>query len=481
MKHIFFILVTALVLIAPSCTKPLSSLNVDPKSSKVALGTALFTQAQKNFSDANSTTSISVAPFRVVSQEWTENSYIYEAIYDFAVYDCPDGWWNSMYINLIHNTELAKQAFPVNFPGTSGALRNDLDITDLLEVYAFSELVATFGDVPYSQAEKASIPFPKYDDAKTVYTDLLMRIDTCLAGLNANENAMGSADLVYGGNVTQWIKFAASLKLRMAMLLADVDPATAATKVNEAITTGVFQSNSDNALFAYDAASPTNSNPIWQSISYSGRHDFVPANLLVSTMVGWNDPRLPYYFTKYNGGYSGGNPGQGNGYGLFSDFGSALYTASLPADLLDYPEVQFYLAEAVERGFIPGLASTYYNNAITASIQSWGDNNPADVTAYLAQPSVNYTTAAGTWKQKIGYQAWIADYNRNWESWTLIRRLGYPDIDAVSPPVGAVSTFPLRLYYPINEVSSNPINWAAAAKLIPGGADVVTAKLFWMP
>ncbi len=71
MKHIFFILVTALVLIAPSCTKPLSSLNVDPKSSKVALGTALFTQAQKNFSDANSTTSISVAPFRVVSQEWT--------------------------------------------------------------------------------------------------------------------------------------------------------------------------------------------------------------------------------------------------------------------------------------------------------------------------------------------------------------------------------------------------------------------------
>jgi hypothetical protein len=153
----------------------------------------------------------------------------------------------------------------------------------------------------------------------------------------------------------------------------------------------------------------------------------------------------------------------------------------LPADLLDYPEIQFYLAEAVERGFIPGTAATYYNNAVTASIQFWGDNNPADATAYLAQPSVNYTTAAGTWRQKIGYQEWIASYNRNWESWTLIRRLGYPDINVVSPPVGAVSSFPLRLYYPINEVSSNPINWAAATKLIPGGQDVVTAKLFWMP
>ena len=475
------ILLTALVLMAASCTKPLNSLNVDPKSSSVALAGALFTQAQKNFSDANTTTSISVAPFRVVSQEWTENSYVYEAQYDFAVYDCPDGWWNTMYVNVIHNADLAKKAFPVNFLGTPGALRNDLDITDLMEVYAYSQLVATFGDIPYSQAENPAIPFPKYDAAATVYTDLLMRIDTCIAGLNVNESAMGSADLIYGGNVAQWIKFAASLKLRMAMLLADVDPTTAASKVNEAITTGVFQSNSDNALFSYDPASPTNSNPIWQAIFNSGRHDFVPANLLVSTMTGWNDPRLPYYFTQYNGGYSGGIPGNGNGYGLFSDFGAALYTASLPGDLLDYPEIQFYLAEAVERGFITGMAATYYNNAITASIQFWGDNNAADATAYLAQPSVNYATAAGTWQQKIGYQAWIADYNRNWESWTLIRRLGYPNINVVSPPVGAITSFPLRLYYPINEVSSNPINWQAATKNIPGGQDVVTAKPFWMP
>src|ERR1700678_3845907 len=96
------ILLIALVLIAFSCTKPLSSLNVDPKSSLVGLSTAVFTQSEKSFSDANTTTNIAVAPFRVVSQEWTENSYIYEAIYDFAVYDCPDGWWNSMYINVIH-------------------------------------------------------------------------------------------------------------------------------------------------------------------------------------------------------------------------------------------------------------------------------------------------------------------------------------------------------------------------------------------
>jgi hypothetical protein len=469
------------MVIGMSCTKDISSLNVNPKSSTSAIATALFTQTEKNLVDNNNTTNISQAPFRIVSQEWTENSYVYEAEYNFAVYDCPDGWWNIMYINVIQNAELAKKAFPVNFPGTPGALRNDLDITDMLEIYAYSELVATYGDIPYSQAENKAIPFPKYDDAKTVYTDLLKRLDTCISGMNAGELAMGSSDLIYGGNAGQWLKFAASLKLRMAMLLADEDPATATTKVNEAITTGVFQSNGDNALFSYDPASVSNSNPIWTSLVNSGRHDFVPANLLVTTMSNVNDPRLSYYFTQYQGGYSGGNPGQGNGYGLFSDFASQLQSASLPGNLLDYPEVQFYLAEAAARGFIPGTPDTYYNSAITASIQFWGDNNAADVTAYLAQPSVNYATAAGTWQQKIGTQAWIADFNRNWESWTSIRRLGYPDIDAVSPPTGAVTKFPLRLYYPINEASSNPINWAAAVKGIPGGQDVVSAKLFWMP
>jgi hypothetical protein len=99
MKNIILILAGS-ALGASSCTKPLSSLNVDPKSSLVGLPTAVFTQAEKNFADVNTTTSISVAPFRVISQEWTENSYIYEAIYDFAVYDCPDGWWNSISFKL---------------------------------------------------------------------------------------------------------------------------------------------------------------------------------------------------------------------------------------------------------------------------------------------------------------------------------------------------------------------------------------------
>lgn len=468
---------------ASGCTKHLSNLNIDPKSSSAAIPTALFLQGEKNLVDAVTSTSVSSAPFRVLSQEWTENSYTYEANYNLAAYQSPDGWWNALYVNVLHNLDQAKKSFPVDFKSDKITLRNDLDITDLLEVYSYYLLVGTYGDIPYTEALNTTIPFPKYDDAKTIYTDLLMRVDSCIAGINTTEGAMGSADQIYGGNTTEWLKFAASLKLKMAILIADEDPTTSAKKINEAIQTGVFTSNSDNALFSYDPASPGNSNPIWNALVLSGRHDFAPGNLLVNTMVGLNDPRLPFYFTTFPSGsttYKGGVPGAGNGYGTTSDFGAQLQQPAYPGDILDYAEVEFYLAEAAARGFITGSASTYYNNAITASIEFWG-GNAAQATAYLAQPSVAYATATGPWQRKIGYQEWIAFYNHNWDSWTEIRRLGYPDVDVVNPPVSAQGKLPLRYYYPTNETSSNPVNWASAVAKIPGGKDVVSAKLFWEP
>jgi len=468
-------------LVLSACTKDLSTLNIDPKSSSEGLPSALFLQGEKNLSDALTSTSVASAPFRVLSQEWTENTYVYEAQYNFAAYQAPDNFWINLYVNALHNLDVAKQSFPIDFKGDAVTLRNDLDITDLLEVYTFYYLVATYGDVPYSQALNTKYPFPIYDDAKTIYSDLFTRVDSCIAGLNTTEGAMGSEDQIYGGNTTEWLKFAASLKLKMAMLIADEDPTTAGQEVTAAMQTGVFTSDADDALFSYDPGSPGNSNPIWQALVLSGRHDFGPTNILINTMVGWNDPRLPLYFQPTaTGSYVGDVPGAGNGYdpSSVSDFSAQLQAPALQGDLLDYSEVQFYLAESVERGFITGSAATYYDNAITASIEFWG-GSASDAATYLAQPAVAYATATGTWQQKIGYQEWISFYNRNWESWTVIRRLGYPDLDVVNPPVGAHGNLPLRFTYPTKEVTTNPTNWAAAAAKIAGGKDVVSAKLFW--
>jgi hypothetical protein len=145
--------------------------------------------------------------------------------------------------------------------------------------------------------------------------------------------------------------------------------------------------------------------------------------------------------------------------------------------------VEFYLAEAQAQGLISGspnstAAAANYDSAITASIEFWG-GTPTQAATYLAQPSVAYSSATGTWQQVIGYQEFIANYNKNWDSWTDERRLGQPNINVVSPPQGAATTFPLRFTYPPNETTSNPTNTKAAVAALPGGIDALTAALFW--
>jgi len=471
-----------LFMLVSSCTKNLTGLNDNPKASLSAPSASVFIAGEKSLVDLYTTEFWGSAPFRVVAQVWSENTFAVESNYNFATNNAPGGWWTNIYTNALSNLQQAKSLYPTDVQDTN-VLRNDLIVTDILEVYAYSLLVNTYGNIPYSQALNRTIPFPAYDDAKTVEYDLLTRLDTAIAGLNTAYGSLGSADQIYQGNTAQWKKFAATLKLKLALLIADTDPPTAATKVQEAIATGVFQSNADNAVFVYDASAVVNSNPLWQDlINGANLHYYSPSSLFISTLQSWNDPRLPLLFTTDpNNGYSGGIAGGGNSSTELSSFSSQWLAPAFPGDLLDYSETAFLLAEATERGIPTGAtAAIYYDSAVSASIQFWGGSY-SQVLTYLAQPTVNYSTAAGAWRQKIGYQKWIAFANRNWDSWTEIRRLGYPDINVVSPPVAAVSAFPLRFYYPPAEQTSNTAHWAAAVQALPGGEDVVTAKLFWMP
>lgn len=478
MRNLIFVI--ALAVTAQSCTKDITNLNTNPEASATAPSAGVFLAGEKGLVDSYTADNWSAAPFRVIAQVWTMNTYNNITHYQFATDNPMGGWWTALYTNVLSNLAQAKDLYAGDVLD-SNARHNDYIITDILEVYAYSLLVNTFGNVPYTQALDRTIPFPAYDDAKTIEYDLIHRLDTAIAGLNTAYGSFGATDQLYQGNTTQWKKFAATLKLKLALLIADTDPTTAATKVQEAVAAGVFTANTDNALLPYDASAVGNSNPIWQDlINGANLHYYSPASYFITILQSWNDPRLPLLFTRDPGsGYSGGIAGAGNTATTLSSFSAQWLSATFPGDLLDYSETEFLLAEAVERGIpITGTAESHYDNAVTASILSWGGTS-LDAQTYLAQPTVAYTTAAGTWRQKIGYQKWLAFANRNWDSWTEIRRLGYPDLDIVSPPIGANGNLPLRLTYPPAEQISNPTNWAAAVKALPGGQDIVSAKLFW--
>jgi hypothetical protein len=362
--------------------------------------------------------------------------------------------------------------------------KNQITITDIMEVYTWFYLVTTFGNIPYSEALNIENPFPKYDDQKAIVDDLLKRLDADITALITSVESFGSADIIYEGDVAAWKKFANSLKLKIGMTIADADAAKAKTTVESAVASGVFTSSADNALFQY-LSGPPNTNPIWVDLVQSGRKDFVATNTIVNKMKAMNDPRIPYYFTfdATGTGYSGGIPGASNNYATFSKpSGPLLVPGStgmitnpdFPHQLLSYDEVEFFLAEAVERGFtVGGTAKEHYDKAITASIRYWG-GSAAEATTYLAQPGVNYLTAPGGYKQKIGEQKWLALYNRGWDAWIEWRRLDYP---VLTKPVGALTNFPMRFTYNVDEQNLNKTNYDQASTAI--GGDVVTTKLFW--
>ncbi|MDB5007223.1 MAG: hypothetical protein JWP45_1616 [Mucilaginibacter sp.] len=482
-------LIFVLMSILSACTKDLTTLNVNPKNPPLVPSYSLFTNAERVLANTVTSASVNLNIFRLIEQQWTETTYLNETDYQITYRKQPDLIWSTFYSGILINFEKAKLFMQTDVKD-AGTQKNETAITDILEVYSYYYLVTTFGNIPYSQALNINNPFPAYDDQKTIYYDLLTRLDADIAALNTGSGSFGSADLVYNGDPASWIKFANTFKLKMGITIADYDKTKSQAVVESAYKAGVFTSNSDNALLVY-TATPPNTNPVWVDLVQSGRHDYVGTSQFINLLnpnTPTQDPRLPFYFAmNASGQYVGADNGSGNGGIVYSQFsmpsGPVLTPGSVgkvtnpdfPADLLDYSETEFNLAEAASRGYnVGGSVESYYDNAITASISYW-TGSTSGAAAYLLLPNVAYATATGsTALQKIAQQEYIALYNRGWDAWIVNRRLAYP---VLTPPANAFSAYPLRFTYPISEQNVNVVNYNKAASAI--GGDNVTTKLFF--
>jgi hypothetical protein len=341
-----------------------------------------------------------------------------------------------------------------------------------MKSYIFSEMTDAMGDLPYSEALKGDTNLtPAYDTQQQIYTGLFKDLKTADSEIVASGIGFSSGDLMYGGDMTEWKKFANSLRLRLALHLTNVDATTGKAMAAAAVAAGVFTDNSDNAQLNYLASSP-NQNPVYTNVYVDGRDDYGLSKTLVDSLLSWNDPRLPFYaqldkplpsdvgiVPHYQGLPNGLNDGAGTPIRFVSRIG-ALWreTPAAPLSLMTYSEVLFLEAEAAERGWIAGNAATYYNAAITASMQWYGIDN-ATITTYLAQPRVVYTPGAAGLTQ-IAYQKWASLFLQGVEAWTEVRRTGVPTI---TPGINAVlSKMPERLPYFDQEEVLNQVNVDAA-------------------
>lgn len=473
-----YIILLVLPVLLAECTDKFEEYNVDQKSPANVAGEALFSNAQKSLVDQVSSTNVNLNVWKLFAQYWTETTYTDEANYDIVNRTIPDLTFREYYRGFLQDFDVADSLIASAKTTNEMAQMENLNKRAIIELhiaYSYQQLVDIFGNIPYSQALNVNNISPVYDDAFTIYKDLLARIDAALAQLNPAYGSFGDADIIYGGDVEKWIKFGNALKIKMGTTIADFDPALAQSVIEPAAPLA-FTSSDDNALFMYLSSTPNN-NPINNDLVLSGRDDFVPANTIVDIMNTLNDPRRPLYFTTTAGGtYVGGIYGETSPYSQYSHISDQIHDPTFPGILLTYDEVQFYLAEAAARGFnVGGTPDVFYNNAIKESILFWGGTQ-AEVDAYLATPTVAYATATGDWRQKIGTQEWIAFYTRGLEGYTTWRRLDYPVLN-IPPAITTYGEIPTRFTYPINEQTLNAANYTKASQDI--GGDELTTKLFW--
>jgi hypothetical protein len=472
-KSIFYILPAVLLLGA--CTKNIESYNDQTKKAAVVPAAPLFTNGTLSLTNQlanNGGGNITLHIVDYMAQAVIEDN----AQYNFQTSGMPTTQWTVLYRDALNDLKRSDSILSTTIPdatNSAATITNRRACIDITAVYAWYILVTSFGNIPYTQALNPDNLFPKYDDQKAVMTDLLARLDKDLSNLSTSGTGFAaSEDLWFAGNIPNWISFGNSLKVLFGMTLADVDPATSKSLV-EAASPKAITTTAQNAIMKY-GSQPSN-NPMYSNFVVAKRNDYVASKPLMDQLLSNADPRLAsYYGRNSSGNYVGAVMGVQTTFSTVSGPSTKDSSSSLPYVVLDYSEMEFLRAEAVARGYnVGGTVQSHYEEGIRQSIKYWGGADTS-VARYLADPSVAYATAAGTDIQKIARQKWISLYNHPDHEWVDIRRLDYPVLPV---PVGAVSGFPNRLYYPTTEQTVNGANYTQAAAAI--GGDKVETKLFW--
>ena len=385
--------------------------------------------------------------------------------------------WNGMYFALLDLNEAKALA-------DADGNDNIWAIAEIMTVYGFMILTDYFGDVPYTDALSLladdPVAFPSYTAQSTIYPDMIARLVTAAGRINTSAVVtFGDFDPVYQGDMDGWTSFANSLRLRLAMRMSNSSAAAAQAAFSAAWAAQRFSSVAEHADVDWQAVAPA-ANPIYEAVVFAGRlGDFRLSESLVNRLAAFNDPRLDIYAEpaatdgQFRGLRNGRLPGQyvpPLGSNDFSTIGSLFLEPTNPSVLLSYSEQLFLGAEAAQLGWIADAAATLYADGITASMEEFGID-AGDITTYLAQSEVNYTTGTYTLLDAIHVQKWMALFFAGPEAFSEMRRVGWMDLVPADNSVLAAGMFPARMLYPAPEALVNPTNF-------PGVVDI-TVPVWW--
>jgi hypothetical protein len=405
---------------------------------------------------------------------------------------------------------------------------------NIVRVAVMLRATDTYGPIPYSKMGNGELAV-KYDRGDSVYLHMIDDLDASIITLtgfisenSGKTNPMAEYDVVYNGDFARWIRFANSIKLRMAVRMAtnvaDVALVDYAKQVMaDAVAGGCIESNGDNAFL------PTNDNPYRKAAFDWG--DLAINATLSAYMNGWNDPRLPVYMTRAVNGADQSTTWRGVRTGIVftssnketyssSAYSKPNFSATSPMLVFCAAETKFLKAEAVQRGWLPasiGTAQSLYQEGITTSMEQHNvsigtylnvTTNPSNYTDHNNTSSFNVASAQNggavtvAWSnattdarklEAIITQKWLAMYPLGFEAWCDFRRTSYPRIipsvtnlnagEVFNPTTQITGSNAVRLIrrlpYPVSEYNGNHDNVEDAVTNLLGGADTFGTNLWW--
>jgi hypothetical protein len=379
-----------------------------------------------------------------------------------------------------------------------------------------SQITQCWGYVPFTKAGyiyvsgDISSSKPSYDDDiqifKTILSDL-KSINTELAGMSPSSlttSMLTAQDYINGGNLNLWRRYCNSLRLRIAMLVADqgdmASEGRSAIREMLADTTAypMVSDNSQNIKVTPDLDGfnySTQYKSGWEETS--GYLNKAP-QAMVDALKG--DPRMPVIFdANSKGDYVGIDTHddynkqdsliqKANSENYYCAYDSATFSRNqyLPGNIITSAEVSFLRAEAFQKGYaVGGSARDEFIKGMKQSTDWYFKmNSTASYRKPLTEPSAGTVEkfaedkwdAAANKLEAICTQEWLNyGFLQTTQAWSVYRRTGYPELYFTKDETNSnVPEVPVRLKYPAEERNSNTSNYNAVK-----ANDTFYTKLFW--
>jgi hypothetical protein len=346
----------------------------------------------------------------------------------------------------------------------------------VMKAYSAEVLVDLYDQVPYFEALQGTGNLtPKFDEGYPIYVDLLKLLDTALSKpvngsiLKATDK---SADLIFGGDMDKWKRFANSLEMKMYLRMVNKKPAEAQAGIQKLYANNATFLTTDAALTGFTNVT-NKDNPMYeQNIRSLNTTDNLRASkTFTSFLSSKNDPRISTFF-----GTAAPVPiNQGDYAGTDPTYKSSTVLVQKPTDpvvFLSAAESYLMQAESRERYFGGAGAKALYDQGVLAAFAATGNNGAS----FIAPGGAYEYPASGTLAQKIeaiSVQKWIScAYGVHYlEGFFEKNRTGYP---ATSPVYSTSSSYvpgqfvvsknsvlgpgllPKRLVWPQAERQANP-------------------------